>query len=273
MAASRRASKTPIKPRSRFRSALVVLFSVAALVACGLGFRAAILSPLFYVQVVEVSEVEAPEVPIDAAEISRLAAVPLGKQSLFELDLASVEKRVLAHPWVREVKLQKRFPQTLAVSVVARDPRALLQKADGSLAYLDQDGQDFSRVDLAVRSDLPVISVADRGLDPKADRQRIVAALELAAAWSRGGLGRLAPLSSIDYHPERGFRAWVSYSTGTKKTRAYVNLGSEVDRETLESRLTRLESVFSYLSLHSISVRHVWADAGKKIVVKIARGS
>ena len=282
MAVSRRAPKSAT---SKFKTALVVLFSGSAFLACGLGVRAAMQSPLFLVQVVEVSELGDTDVPLDAKQISDLARIPIGRMNLFSLDLAGVERRVLTHPWVREVRLQKRFPQTVAIDVTVRDPRAFLQRKDGTLSYIDSDGQDFGRVDLSVRSDLPLIV----GLDPKADRQKVVAALELVSAWGRGKLGQLAPAASVDYHPDRGYRVWVSYvlgpatgpiggpgvnfSTNARKARTFVDLGLEIDREGLESRLARLESVFGYLSLHSIQVRHVLADAGKKIVVKIARGS
>lgn len=261
---------------SKIKTALAAAFCGSALLACALGVRAAMRSPLFLIQIVEVSGADEPDIPLDAEEISRLARIPVGTQNLFELDLAAVERRVLEHPWVREVRLQKRFPQTVAVVVTAREPRAILQRSDGTLAYLDTDGQGFGRVDLSVRPDLPVIS----GLDAVADRQKIFEALELALAWGRGALDELAPVSSVDYHPERGFRAWVSYglgnvnfSTVTRKARTSVELGLGVERIELEARLARLQGVFGYLSLHSIPAQQIRAEPGKKIVVKIARGS
>src|SRR3954467_10524233 len=95
------------------RKITVLAFSFASLlcIAAGVGF--AIRSPLFLVQVVEVGD-QPESAPVSAQVISDLAGVPVGKVNLFDLDLKSVERRILTHPWIRQVSLMKRFPQTLS---------------------------------------------------------------------------------------------------------------------------------------------------------------
>ena len=79
---------------------------------------------MFLLQVIELSDL--PEAaPVDAQAITQLAALPVGQVNLFDLDLKPVEERILSHPWIREVRLEKHFPQTLSISVVFREPQAL----------------------------------------------------------------------------------------------------------------------------------------------------
>lgn len=253
------------------RKYLVVIFSSAAFmgVACGLYF--AVHSPLFLVQVVEV--VDQPEnAPVDAQKIVELAAVPVGRVNLFALDLTSIEKRILAQPWVREVQLQKRFPQTLSIVVIYRKPVALMQVAGGNLSYVDENGMVFGHVSLTQQPDLPLLS----GFARSGDDKRVSGALELLKTWESAGMGRKMPVSSVNWDHERGYRVLVAYPLGGKQTgekaRAMVDFGQEIDGG-LTSQLERLGTVFRYLEDKSIRANQIWADSGKKIVVRTARGS
>src|SRR6187551_3065464 len=93
-------------------ASIVLLVSCAAIAAAVYGVRSASQSPLFLVQVVEVTE-SAPviEPPVSVQSIIDLAAVPVGKVSLFDLDLAAIEQRILSHSWIRSVRLVKSFPE------------------------------------------------------------------------------------------------------------------------------------------------------------------
>jgi cell division septal protein FtsQ len=247
-------------------SVAVICFSALALVGVAFGIGAAMRSPLFIVQVVEVADL--PEnSPIDAATVSKLAAVPIGKENLFKLDLLSIEQRVKKHPWVKAVQLHKRFPQTLAIEVVLRQPRALLQGEKGQMSYVDADGNVFGKVNLAVQPDLPLLSGA-------MDLSKRIGSLHLLDLWDSEQVVKVAQLSSITYEEERGYRLLVSYPMrqGGGLGRTMVDLGNEINAD-ISAQFGRLKQVVRYLSDHSISVRQVWADADKKIIVKTVRGS
>ncbi|HUP55875.1 MAG TPA: FtsQ-type POTRA domain-containing protein, partial [Bdellovibrionota bacterium] len=179
---------------------LVLLASCAALAAVGYGVRSAALSPLFTVQVVEVTEAGASsrdagpgrESPVSSQAIVDLAGVPVGHLSLFELDLAAIEKRVLSHEWVRSVRLWKSFPETLAIEVTYKSPQAVFQSGNGGLAYVDVDGRPFGRVSLDDSRDLPVLS-GFAGKPPEA----IEAALGLLGRWEDAPAARFSRISSI----------------------------------------------------------------------------
>jgi hypothetical protein len=260
--------KADIKSDS-LRKTFVLFVSFASLLCIAVGVYFAVHSPLFLVQVVEVGD-QPDGAPVDPQKILELAAVPVGKVNLFELNLATVEKRILSHPWIRQVNLQKRFPQTLSVSVVFREPRALLQDKSGGLAYVDVGGQVFGSVNVLARSDLPMLT----GF-LETDKPRIEKALGLLDLWDHSPLSQIAQIASLSWDEDRGYHAWIVYSFSASQGRARtpVDLGDDLEKSSLELQFKRLDSVFQYLSKHSITANQIWADSGKKIVVRTAHGS
>lgn len=274
-----------------FRKALVLSFTGTALLAAAVGLYYAIHSPLFVLQVVEVNDM--PEnAPVDSQVITNLAAVPTGMVNLFDLDLKPIEKRIMTNSWIKEVRLQKRFPQTLSIAVTFREPQAMMQTHDGTLAYVDDEGKAFGEVNLRLHADLPMVSGFSR--EPAT---RVQDALKLIKAWENSPAQKHAQISSVTWDQDRGFRVAALYTMkpetltlpkakkGQKKGaspapapksfvrgRTMIDFGQEVDAQ-LDSQLVRLSDVLKYLSGHSIRAHQIWADAGKKIVVKTARGS
>ncbi len=259
---------------------LVLLASIAAFAGAAYGIRSAALSPLFTLQTIEVTEAGAPsgragparEAPVSSQAIIELASVPVGKQSLFEIDLAEVEKRILSHEWIRSVRLWKSFPETLSIEVTYRSPQAVFQSGQGALQYVDVDGRPFGRVSLSDPRDLPVLS----GF-PEKSPTRIVGALSLLGRWESASAARFSRISSLTWEPERGFRGLVVYPLGRSGTpagfaRTMLDFGQEIDAAS-PIQLQRIGEVLRYLGENAIPARQIWADSGKKIVVKTARGS
>lgn len=293
---------TPERDDSKYKElkkALVVTLSSAAILVAAIGVYRAIHSPLFLVQVVEVttqnadqisvSQAEAipvtgplqpgspqPWTPVDADKISDLASIPVGEVNLFDLDLKSVEKRILKNEWIREVKLQKRFPQTLSITAIFREPKAILTAENGTLAYVDSDGKAFGKVNLLSQSDLPMF----HGFDSE-NQGELATALQLVSEWDKSSLGPLCHIQALSLDPERGYRVMASYEisspSGPRLLRTRIDLGGEkevlVDGKLVPDQVQRLTQVFEYLRHNSIAARQIFADAGKKIVVKTARGS
>jgi cell division septal protein FtsQ len=278
---------------SALRKALVITLSSIAFGGVTVGVYKAIHSPLFLVQVVEVTTQNGDSIslsqahpenadpskewtPVDADKISDLASIPVGEVNLFDLDLRSVEKRVLKNEWIREVKLQKRFPQTLSITAIFREPKAVVTLENGSLAYVDSDGKAFGKISLLSQSDLPMLS----GFESENSSQLLLA-LQLIDQWSKSPLGASTRVESLSFDTERGYRALISYQIkfpqGTHQQRVRVDLGlpNEVmlGGQLSHDEVQRLTQVFQYLRQNSIAARQVFADSGKKIVVKTAHGS
>lgn len=249
------------------------MFFVVLTVAC-FGLYRATRSPLFIIRAVEVADLDE-LAPIDAHRISQMAAVPVGKVNLFDLDLKPIEKRLLMEPWIKAVSLQKRFPQTVAIGVEFRKPVALVKSREGKLGFVDADGIQFGTADLSKNPDYPIFyQLADTLIDE---------AIKVLQFWERARFGSRILVSSVSYDLERGFKLMVSYPLNpslhgdepaslNSRGRATVELGQDIDAQTMV-QLDRLKQVFKYLAEHSVSARQIWADTGKKIVVKLTRGS
>jgi cell division protein FtsQ len=134
--------------RRRARRALTIvamLASVAALV--GLYF-----SPLLRVHEVEVSGAAA----LNPAEIADLADAE--GQSMLSADFAGAEARIRELPLVKDVQIERRWPQTLRVIVTERAPWGVW--VSGGQAYvIDEDGVVLPGVTPA--DGAPVIHVLD----------------------------------------------------------------------------------------------------------------
>ena len=256
----------------KIRKAASIVVAVAAVSLLGWGAAKIIRSPLFTVKVVEVADLPG-DAPVDAYSISILADVPTGKENLFSLDLAPVEKRILTHPWVKSVDIKKRFPQTVSISVGLKRPRALVQQKDGTLAYVDVDGSIFGEAGLRSFVDLPLL------VGQYNDQAERMAALGLYDAWQNVAVNGKTEISSVFYDQEKGYRLFVSYPLmrfgkidTNESGKTTIELGFIAQRD-LVAHLAKIGSVLKYLSENNIVARQIFADLGKKIVVKITRGS
>jgi cell division protein FtsQ len=258
--------RSEMSERSWATRAITVVSSIA-LMGVLIGVYCASRSSMFQLEVVEIAD-QAENAPLDAQSLDRLAAVPVGKVSLFSLDLDPIEKRLTSHPWVRSVRLQKQFPQTLSIAVDYREPVALYQSDDGLISYVDREGHIFGRLILNYHPNLPVFTGVSAA--------QIPAALQLLEAWERAwavptGVAEVQ-ISDLHWDLEKGFRLWVTYASGIEGItgRSVIDLGQDLDAD---SQFKRLKQVFAYLKSHKVQAHQIWADAGKKIVVRTVRGS
>ncbi len=241
---------------------LTIVFTLGTSVLLGLGIRASLKSPLFAIQQIEVDQLG--QVPaLNESEVVAVSGLEIGGQSLFGVDLARVERHLLQEDWIRSVQLEKRFPQTVVIRPTYREPVAGFLRADGKISYVDRDGAVFSVVRRGDFRDLPLISGCER-----ADREPILRALALVRRWGELGLDSSVLLSTVTPLADGDLSLAVSYGAG----RTQVVVGFE-DAFELETQLKHIQGVFDYLSKSHLAVRGVWANSGKKIVVKSGLGS
>ncbi len=261
---------------AKFKNFLILSFSAIVVLGTVASVFYALRSDLYTVRTVEVeSSVEPP--PLSSQTILKMAAVPTGRVSLFRLDLVAIEKRLLASEWIHHVNVRLKPSDTLSIFVAYREPRALIQSKSGGLALIDGSGRVYGSANLVSAPDLPIIGgVTEQSAD------RIQQVLKLLSSWEASSAAAGFTISTVDWDDERGFRALVSYVMGHSKSnaaqvkpqlgRTMVDFGNDISSN-LDVRLAQLANVFHYLSEQGVAVRQVWADAGKKIVVKTARGS
>ncbi|MBL7714925.1 MAG: FtsQ-type POTRA domain-containing protein [Bdellovibrionales bacterium] len=239
----------------------VILLNSAVLAFSVWAMTQAVQSPLFTLKVVEVSGT-GEDSPVTADELIQVAAVPVDRINLFSLDLDPIEKRLLTHPWIRKVHLEKQFPQTLVIVPEFREVKAVIISMQGKVSYVDATGTVFGRVKSGSAGGFPVFSarIHQGGTD------LIRRCLGLIEAFEQQ-VGQVARIESLEEEGPRGIQGWISYPLQSDRARAQVIFPSQ---DSLAD-LGKVRSVVKYLSERQISVSQIWADLGKKIVVKIAR--
>jgi len=117
---------------------------------------------------------------VSGDEVIAMAGLRRG-MSIWSIDLASIEKKIRRHPWVRRVFVRREFPRRVIIDVEERTPKAIV--AMRKLYYVDSDGVVFKEVGPGENVKFPLLT----GLRPEqitapdpATRKRIQDALRLS---------------------------------------------------------------------------------------------
>lgn len=255
------------------KNALHLLLSVLVLTVLGITGYFAIHSSLFPLQRIDIQPLS-DGYPLKVDEVEALLQLPKGKTNLFDIDLKPIETRLMKHPWVKGVILGKQFPDQLAVQIIERKPIALVSagessgKASGRIYYLEEDGSVFEERSVTYSRDLPIFS----GFSPK-DAQQLQKLSEFVLAWFSPEKLPGMKLSSLSLDPKLGFRAVISYPMKNQQwMRSVLELGLNVEEASLVPQ-DRLKRVLDYMAERSMVASKIWLGDGKKIVVKVSRGS
>jgi len=132
------------------------LVAIAALSICFLSLYHYLLnSPHMRLERVDMAGAD----PQTRDELIRMCGLD-GGQGLLSLHLKQLKRKMEAHPWVRSVRLERRFPHTLLVEVEKEVPAGLAHMDD--LYYVNPWGEIFKPVYEDDGVDLPVITGLSR---------------------------------------------------------------------------------------------------------------
>lgn len=227
----------------------------------------AIQSSLFHLQSVSVDPLSS-HYPINQQQVLELAKISSVHQSLFAIDLKPVEARLLKHPWVKGVVVRKQFPDALQLTVIERTPIALLTESNGRVLYLESDGKTFEDSAMVYPKELPILTgFSAQNVDLLKRLNRFIE--EWFSPEKLPGL----KLSAISYDERLGLRAMISYPMkNQKQMRTVLELGLNLD-EASQIPEAHLKKVLDYLAHQSTPASKIWLGDGKKVVVKISRGT
>jgi len=249
------------------RNALHVLAAVAVLGGLVYGIDGAIRSSLFKLKNINVVDFSS-GYPLSKEEVLQVARVSLGKQSLFELNLKPIETRLLKNPWVKGVVIGKVFPDTVSLKIVERTPIALVNDSRGKVIYLESDGVLFEDQAIVFPKDLPIL----QGFSTQ-DPHMMEKVRSFLFDWFQESHFPGVSISSLSYDEKLGLRAVVTYPLKNGQVmRPVIELGLNLDEALMISQPS-FRRVLEYLSMKSLSASKIWLGDGKKIVVKMARGS
>lgn len=115
------------------------------------------------------------------AELIRVGGLTAG-QNLVALDAFALERSIAAHPWVKTVRADRKFPNRVEIRISEHTPVAMVSLGD--LYLLDDDGEPFKRVSPADALDLPIVTGVERDdflVRKELTVRRLTDALALAA--------------------------------------------------------------------------------------------
>jgi len=172
--------------------------------------------------------------------------------SLLELNLNELKEKMETHPWIRSVKLIRRFPHTLIVQAEKESPSALVLLK--KVSYMNRWGEVFTQVKEWEDMDFPIITgVSEK--DPKALKKKLeMASLILKVLEPEKGLWSLNELSEI--HVNRDGRMSIYFN--------HMNAEIRLAPQDLQSKMDGLKKVAEHLrstgrihQVTSINLNHV----------------
>lgn len=92
-------------------------------------------------------------------EVVERLALPPG-ETLLSARPSELAERLLVHPWIKEARVQRVLPHTLAVTIAERLPAAVLKTSSVPL-LLDSEGHVLTALTEATEPDLPLLSGID----------------------------------------------------------------------------------------------------------------
>jgi cell division protein FtsQ len=139
------------------------------------------------------------------------------------------------HPWVRSVKLERRFPHSLVILAEKQIPSALV--VTDKIHYMNRHGEIFKEVKDSEEIDLPIITGAS--LDILEDSEQLHrAARVIKILEAEKGLWSLSELSEIHLKRNRGMSIYFSHLAAEIK----------VTVEDLADKMDGLNKVAEHLS-------------------------
>jgi cell division protein FtsQ len=129
---SRRMSVRRDQGRRRLKRFAVVVGVVAVVVAAAVASQ----TPLLDVDRLRIEGVAR----TNAAEVRRAAGINLG-DAMVGVDTARGAGRIEGLPWIPRATLARRWPGTIEIEVVEREPLAVIEVAGGRVGLVDKDGR------------------------------------------------------------------------------------------------------------------------------------
>lgn len=178
---------------ARLKAGLIIV-AILAVFAGGLAASRLIkTSPYFRLQRIQVA-LEGARF-LDKAKIIKLSGLVLG-QNLFEIDLDQVKRRLEQDPWVAEVFVARKYPDTIYLKVYEEAPVAMVATPKG-IWLVNRKGVLFARAPRQLLKELPALV----GLSKEEIKRRRLSASRSAAldllAWLKGKEDVVPPYANI----------------------------------------------------------------------------
>ncbi|GMR04956.1 MAG: FtsQ-type POTRA domain-containing protein [Thermodesulfobacteriota bacterium] len=214
-------------------------------------YRAALKTPYLTLRTVNVTGNER----VTAEEVITLSGVHEGK-NIFSFSIAEAKKGVKKNPWVDEVRLKRRLPDTLSFEIKERRPVAIV-KMD-RLYVMDSHGIIFKKLSPGDAVDLPVVTGLDDSASGPGEGDYVAGLMRLISLLEQRKGFNADNISEINVDPLYGF----TLSTLDEGVR--LRLGTTG----FEERLKRFERILELRKGSLRGIRSMDLDSDREVVVR-----
>ena len=180
--------------------------------------------------------------------------------SLFDLELHMIGRKIEEHPWIARADVERSFPDHVVIRVVEREARAIIDL--GYLYYVDSAGEVFKMLDAADQLDYPVITGIDRQYlldNPDQTQSCLNLALQLMDELDSRDLFNLDDVSEIHYDQQEGI------ILHTRIGGVPVRMG----KVGFKVKLNRLEKIYSDLEPRLMALEYIDLNVTDRVIVKV----
>ena len=212
-------------------------------------------SGYFGVKLVRVEQ----QVRVSEGDILDASDIKLG-DSLFDLELHMIGRKIEEHPWIARAEVERSFPDQVVIRVVERQARAIIDL--DYLYYVDRQGVAFKMLESGDELDYPVITGIDRQylLDhPDQTQNSLDLALSLMDQLEQRKLFNLDDVSEIHFDQQEGL---IIY---TRIGGVPVRMG----KENFYAKLDRFEAIYKDLEPRLLALKYIDLNVTDRVIVKV----
>jgi cell division protein FtsQ len=180
--------------------------------------------------------------------------------NILTLRLRDVRERVLRYPWVRDVRLSKRFPARLFIWVEEEEPAALIE-IDSKFYLVSREGKVFKELDASDPKDFPILT----GLSVEEIPERLPRLMALVKSIETSELFGALGISEARWDAREGLKLF------TKEPCIQLTLGPEGGALSWEARLQRFAQAWSTIQGGGRTPQVVDLSLDRRVVVREGR--
>jgi cell division protein FtsQ len=196
---------------------------------------------------------------VSEGEILEASDIKLG-DSLFDLELHMIGRKIEEHPWIARADVERSFPDQVVIRVVERQPRAIIDL--DYLYYVDRSGEVFKMLEAGDELDYPVITGITRQYlldNPEQSHDWLVLALQLVEELGSRKTFNLEDVSQIHFEQPEGL---ILY---TRIGGVPIHLG----KQGFAAKLSRLEKIYNDLEPRLLALKYIDLNVTDRVIVKV----
>lgn len=196
---------------------------------------------------------------VSESEILEASDIKIG-DSLFDLELHLIGRKIEEHPWIAKAHVQRAFPDQVVIRVVERQARAIIDL--DYLYYVDHAGEVFKMLESGDQLDFPVITGITRQYlldNPDQSQDFLELAMRLMNELENRELFNLEDVSEINYDQQEGL------ILHTRIGGVPVHVGTQ----DFDAKLNRLETVYTDLEPRLLALKYIDLNVTDRVIVKL----